>query len=320
MGPIVVIGSIIMDMVVRAPRMPGPGETILGSDFRTIPGGKGANQAVAAAKLVRNGSRVHMIGRVGDDDLGQRLLNGLKQHKVNTTHVIVTEGVSSDVAMIRVDRKGENSIVVAMGAGAKLSPKDIDAAEPLIKSASVVVMQLEIPYATVTHAIAMCQRFGVYSILDPAPATAKLPRAMMGVDVFTPNESEARILSGVSNDSGRVKRKGVIDPKQLGMDLLARGAKSVVLKLGAKGSILLQRDGAIRRFKPFKVKVLDTTAAGDAFTGALAAAHADNLSIEDAMRFANAAGALCCENFGAQPALPSRAAVEKLLQGKSVSL
>ncbi|HEY1629522.1 MAG TPA: ribokinase, partial [Tepidisphaeraceae bacterium] len=284
------------------------------------PGGKGANQAVAAAKLVRNGSRVHMIGRVGDDDLGQRLLNGLKQHKVNTTHVIVTEGVSSDVAMIRVDRKGENSIVVAMEAGAKLSPKDIDAAEPLIKSASVVVMQLEIPYATVTHAIAMCQRFGVYSILDPAPATAKLPRAMMGVDVFTPNESEARILSGTSNDSGRVKRKGVIDPKQLGMDLLARGAKSVVLKLGAKGSILLQRDGEIRRFKPFKVKVLDTTAAGDAFTGALAAAHADNLSIEDAMRFANAAGALCCENFGAQPALPSRAAVEKLLQGKSVSL
>jgi ribokinase len=312
-GPIVFIGAIIMDMVVRTPRMPGPGETILGSDFRTIPGGKGANQAVAAAKLSRNGSRVHMIGRVGDDDLGQRLLNGLVQHKVDATNVIVSEGVSSDVGMIRVDRKGENSIVVAVGASAKLSPKDIDAAESLIKSASVVVMELEIPYETVTHAIAMCQRFGVYSILDPAPATAKLPRAMMGVDVFAPNETEAQILLGTNNDSKKVKRKGVIDPKQLGMDLLARGAKSVVLKLGAKGSIILQRDGTIQRFKPFKVNVVDTTAAGDAFTAGLAVGHAEGMAIEDAMRFANAAGALCCENFGAQPALPDRRSVDKLV-------
>jgi ribokinase len=313
MSTIVVIGSIIMDMVVRTPRMPGPGETILGSDFLTIPGGKGANQAVAAAKLARDGTRVHMIGRVGDDDLGQRLLNGLTQHDVDAKHVIVTEGVSSDVGMIRVDRKGENSIVVAVGAGAKLSPADIDAAESLIKSAGVVLMQLEIPYETVTHAIAMCQRFGVYSILDPAPATAKLPRAMMGVDVFTPNQSEAVILLGMNDEFKRVKRKGVIDPKQLGMDLLARGAKSVVLKLGAKGSILLQRDGTIRRFKPLRVKVVDTTAAGDAFTAGLAVGHAEGMTIDNAMRFANAAGALCCESFGAQPALPGRESVEKLL-------
>src|ERR1700733_4471463 len=138
MKPVVVIGSIIMDMVVRSPRMPAPGETILGSDFRTIPGGKGANQAVAAAKLIRNGSRVHMIGRVGDDDLGQRLLNGLDQHHVDATNVIVTEGVGSGTALIVVDRKGENSIVVAPGANAKLSPRDVDAAEELIRSASVV--------------------------------------------------------------------------------------------------------------------------------------------------------------------------------------
>src|SRR5450432_3437794 len=312
-GPIVVIGSIIMDMVVRTPHIPGPGETILGSDFRTFPGGKGANQAVAAAKLSRGKIPVHMIGRVGDDDFGQRLLNGLTQHNVETRYVTITEGVGSGVAAVMVDRKGENSIIVAPGANSKLSPKDIDAAESLIESASVVIMQLEIPHETVLHAIAMCQRLGVYSILDPAPAKAKLPRAMMGVDVFAPNQSEAQILSGV-NIREQVKRKGIVDPKQLGMDLLARGAKSVVLKLGAKGSILLERDGTIRRFKPFKVKVVDTTAAGDAFLAALAVGRAEEMEMADAMKFANAAGALCCEKFGAQPSLPARDDVEKLVQ------
>src|SRR5687768_16559307 len=158
MKPIVVIGSINMDLVCRTPALPRGGETILGSEFTTVPGGKGANQAVAAAKLARDGVAVHMIGRVGSDDFGQRLLNGLRQHGVKTDKTILTEGVASGVAMILVDRKGENSIVVAPGANAKLAPADIDAAESLIASASAVVMQLEIPLDTVRHAIAMCQR------------------------------------------------------------------------------------------------------------------------------------------------------------------
>jgi ribokinase len=303
-----------MDLVCRTPHIPRPGETILGNDLVTIPGGKGANQAVAAAKLANPETKVHMIGRVGSDDFGQRLLNGLTHHGVDTTFVTLTEGVASGVAMILVDTKGENSIVVAPGANAKLTPKDIDAAEDLIKTASVVLIQLEIPFETVKHAIAMCQRLGVYSILDPAPAVEKLPRAMMGVDLFTPNQSEAEILLGMDQNDRRqrVKRKGVADPKQIGMDLLGRGAKSVVLKLGAKGSMLIDRDGTIHTFKPFKVKVMDTTAAGDAFSGALAVAQAEGMEMEHAVRFANAAGALCCESFGAQPSLPAREAVEKL--------
>ncbi len=313
--PIVILGSINMDLVCRTPYMPAGGETIIGSDFVTVPGGKGANQAVAAAKL---GGAVHMIGRVGDDDFGARLLNGLKLHGVKTDYVTVTEGVASGVAMILVDKKGENSIVVAAGANAKVSPADVDAAERLIKSACCVVMQLEIPFETVKHAIAMCQRLGVPTILDPAPAPAKLPRALYGVDVLTPNQSEAEILLE-QDQTHHVKKKRVADPKQIATDLLAHGPKSVVLKLGKNGAMALDRDGehdgVFCTAKSFKVKVVDTTAAGDAFTGALAVARAEGMSRNDMMRFACAAGSLACTGFGAQPALPSRAAVEKLMEG-----
>lgn len=300
-----------MDLVCRTPHMPVGGETVLGSDFVTIPGGKGANQAVAAAKL---GGTVHMIGAVGDDDFGARLLNGLRQHKVSTRHVKVVEGVASGVAMILVDKKGENSIVVAPGANAKVSPADVDAAEELIASACCVVMQLEIPFNTVQHAIAMCQRLGVATILDPAPAPDKLPRALYGVDVLTPNQSEAEILLG-HDPTHHVKKKRVVDPKQIAGELLARGPKSVILKLGARGAMVMDREGEIQKVRPFKVKVVDTTAAGDAFTAGFAVGRAEGLAIEDAVRFGNAAGALACTGFGAQPGLPNRAAVERLING-----
>jgi ribokinase len=309
--PIVILGSINMDLVCRTPYIPAGGETILGSDFVTIPGGKGANQAVAAAKL---GGDVHMIGRVGDDDFGSRLLNGLRQHDVNTRYVTVTEGTSSGVAMILVDKKGENSIVVAPGANGKVLPADVDAAEDLIKSACCVVMQLEIPFATVRHAIAVCQRLGVTTILDPAPALAKLPRAMYGVDVLTPNQTEAEILLGLDR-THRVKKKRVVDPKQIAGELLARGPGSVVLKLGAGGSMVMDRAGGIERARSFKVKVVDTTAAGDAFTAGLAVGWAEGRDVSSSLRLANAAGALTCTGFGAQPALPTRQQVERLING-----
>jgi ribokinase len=324
-GPVVVVGSINMDLVCRTREIPRPGETILGNDFVTIPGGKGANQAVAAAKLARNSNSgkagtsapaVYMVGRVGEDDFGERLLNGLVQHKVDTRFVTVTEGVSSGVAMIIVNRAGENSIVVAPGANARLTPRDVDAAEDVIATASAVVMQLEIPHETVRHTIAMCQRLKVCTILDPAPAEAKLPRVMMGVDVLTPNQLEAEMLLGLEQSVLTKTRRKVIDPKQIGMDLLARGPKSVVLKLGKKGAMLVGRDGDIELVRGFDVDVTDTTAAGDAFTAALAVAHQEQMDWPAALRFANAAGALACQNFGAQPSLPGRDAVEKLMKAK----
>jgi ribokinase len=311
---IVVIGSINMDLVARVPRIPVAGETLIGDSFATVPGGKGANQAVAAAKLVKGDTEVHMIGRVGDGDFGQRLLNGLEHYRVDTRRVTVTEGMASGVAMIFVDKRGENTIVVTPGANAKLSPKDIDAAEESIAGASAVVLQLEIPLNTVAHVIAMCQRLKVFTILDPAPMPAEgLPRALFGVDILTPNQIEAEALLGL--DSAReVLPKRSDDQKQIASDLLARGAKAVVLKRGGRGAVMVDRDGMIRTIKPHKVKVVDTTAAGDAFTAALAVGHAEGMTLPESAAFANAAGAACCENFGAQPALPTREAVEKLLE------
>ncbi len=309
-SPIVVIGSINMDLVCRTPRMPLPGQTITGSDFRTIPGGKGANQAVAAAKL---GADVHMVARVGDDDFGQRLLTGLSHHNVHTKHVTITEGVSSGTATILVDRKGENSIILAPGANHRLTPRDIDKAEDLIASASAVILQLEIPIETVRHAIAMCQRRKIYTVLDPAPAPPQqLPRSLFGVDVFTPNQSEAEGLLQQPN-THRTRRKKVMDARQIAADLLSRGPRAVVLKLGPRGALVITRDGEMTTVRAHRIKVVDTTAAGDAFTAALAVGHAEGMPLTDAVRFANAAGALACQSFGAQPSLPARAAVNKLL-------
>jgi len=224
----------------------------------------------------------------------------------------VTEGASSGVAMILVDRKGENSIIVAPGANARLTPKDIDVAADVIRGASAVVMQLEIPADTVRHALAVCRRHGVYTILDPAPVPPKgLPREMLAVDVLTPNQGEAEALLAARRSMGRMKRTTRVDAKQLGSDLLAMGPRSVVLKLGRRGAMLV--DGDVYTERGFKVDVTDTTAAGDAFTAALAVGHTEGVRGRAAVRFANAAGALCCEGFGAQPSLPGRDAVDALL-------
>ena len=299
---IVVIGSINMDLVSRTPVLPRPGQTILGSDFTMVPGGKGANQAVAAAKLARDAD-VHMIGRVGADDLGRRLLDGLREHRVDTRHVRVTRGVASGVAMIIVDRKGENSIVVAPGANAMVTPDDVDAAEGLIRSASAVMMQLEIPLVAVRHAIKMCRRHGVFTILDPAPAPPRMPRDLFQIDLLTPNLGEARSL---------LTRRD--DVKGIARGLIERGARAVAIKLGKRGSFMMTYDGVSRSAPGFKVKAIDTTAAGDAFTAALAVAHVEGKDGAEMLRFANATGAVCCQTFGAQPSLPSRRSVDALLR------
>ncbi|MGA2496865.1 MAG: ribokinase [Tepidisphaeraceae bacterium] len=299
---IVVIGSINMDLVCRTGRIPAPGETAPGEDLRTIPGGKGANQAVAAARLGGDAATVTMIGRVGDDAFGTTLLAGLKNNGVDVEHVAVTKNCASGCALITVAASGENSIVVSPGANGRVTPADVERAKGVIKGASAVVMQLEIPLETVEFAIRMCRKLRVRTILDPAPVPAKgLPKALYEVDILSPNQSEARALAG---------RKG--EDQALGRVLLRRGPELVVLKRGEQGALVFHgRD--ICGVRPFKVKAVDTTAAGDAFTAGLAVGLGEGMSIGDAVGFANAAGAICCTRFGAQPALPTRGEVERML-------
>jgi ribokinase len=312
--PIVVLGSVSMDLVCRCPRRPEPGETVTGQDLLTLPGGKGANQAVAAAKVAGPGDTVHFIGRVGGDDFGQRLLVGLREHGVNTDHVTITEGVATGCAVILVDEAGENSIVFSPGANAKVTREDVNAAADLIASASILVVQLEIPTATVAHALALARRQGVKVILDPAPVPDKgLSKGLYNVDILTPNQTEAEALLAKPGAMGRSKRTRHVDAKQLGEELLERGPGVVLLKLGAKGAMIV--DNEIQHVKGFKVRVTDTTAAGDAFNGALAVGLSEGMDLPRAVRFANAAGAKACERFGAQPALPTRMEVESMMQG-----
>jgi ribokinase len=301
---VVVIGSINMDLVGRTPRLPGAGETVLGpGDLLSIPGGKGANQAVAAARL---GASVHMVGRVGDDAFGRTMLGGLRAEGVNTRFVKRTPGVASGCASILVDARGENCIVVSPGANARVTPADVDAAESIIRRAAVVVLQLEIPLATVRRAITLARKHGVLTVLDPAPVPpGGLPEALYRVDVLTPNEHEAAQLVSTSP----------LPPHAVASKLVSRGPREIVLKLGAKGSLGLDSSGTTLRAKAFRVKAIDTTAAGDAFTGALAVAMAEGMPRDAALRFANAAGAMCCSRMGAQPALPTRAEVDRLVAG-----
>jgi ribokinase len=228
--------------------------------------------------------------------------------------VIVTEGSATGCAVILVDKAGENSIVFSPGANAKVTPEDVDAAADLIASASVLIMQLEIPIPTVVHALALARRHGVKVILDPAPVPEKgLPKSLYAVDILTPNQTEAEALLAKPGDMGRSKRTRRVDAKQLGEELLERGPAVVLLKLGAKGAMIV--DNEIQHVKGFKVSVVDTTAAGDAFNGALAIGLGEGMELTRAVRFANAAGAKTCEKFGAQPALPTRIDVESMMEG-----
>ncbi len=300
---ILVVGSINMDLVVRSPHMPAPGETVLGDGFVTNPGGKGANQAVAAARL---GGQCAMIGRVGDDEFGRTLAAALTAENIDCSNVLTTKNVPTGVAMIVVDSRGENSIVVASGANYRLSPDDLFCREEAFARAAIVVLQLELPLPTVRAACDLARRNGCRIVLDPAPATTQLNDTLCAVDILSPNVSEAEILTGTKAGEERVD-------KIVAMDLIARGAKAAVLKLGARGSLVVTNDGHFYRVPSYKVNVVDTTAAGDAFTAALAVALARDEDLHSAARFANAAGALACTKFGAQAAMPTADEVRMLM-------
>ncbi len=300
---IVVVGSINMDLVVRVPHAPRAGETVIGRDLATIPGGKGANQAVAAARL---GSSVAIVGRVGDDDFGDRMRTTLAGAHVDTRHVTVTEGAATGVALISVDVRGENAIAVSGGANRRLSPADVDAAAEIFSSARVCLLQLEIPLETVLHAIRVCRSAGVETILDAAPAPDDPPAELFAADILSPNLAEAEALA-------REPAAGHREAKALAAALAARGARQVVIKLGEHGA--LYYDGERFEHVPeLRIMPVDTTAAGDAFTAALAVARARGDSLSEAVRLANAAGAAACLKFGAQPSLPTMREVVRLIQ------
>lgn len=306
MRPLVtVVGSLNTDLVIRAPRLPSPGETVSGGEFATFPGGKGANQAVAAARL---GAAVAMVGSVGGDDFGRRLADGLRSDGIDVTHVRVDTEEASGTALITVDPEGQNTIVVAPGANWRLTPEDVAAAETLIARSSIVLLQLEVPMDAVLAAARLAHGHGVRVVLDPAPAPRPpLPRELFRlIDVVNPNEGEALALSGVT----------VTDEQAAGVaavHLLEDGARAVVIKLGARGAFL--HDGTRGRMVPgIRVDAVDTTAAGDAFAGALAVGLAEGKDLFAAVRFANTAGALSVTRRGAQPSMPSRAEVDAFAQ------
>lgn len=307
-GPnILVVGSINMDLVVRADRMPSPGQTVLGTDLTTSPGGKGANQAVAAARL---GGSSRMIGRIGEDTFGTQLLENLKSEGVDCTGVMPTP-TSSGVAIIIVDSLGENSIVVASGANYRLCPDDIYAQEELFVDANVVVVQLELPLPTVRTAMNLAHRYRCRVILDPAPVPRQMPDELFNVDIISPNVVEAHALTGTKCIEERVD-------KSVALDLIARGAKAAAIKLGPRGSMVVISDGHFYRIPPYKVRVVDTTAAGDAFTAAIAVATANGVKLHQAAKFANAAGALACTRIGAQSAMPTAAEVKILMEDQPI--
>lgn len=302
MPRIVVIGSLNMDLVATAPHIPLPGETVLGSSFNTALGGKGANQAVAAARL---GAQVKMIGRVGDDEYGKAQRSGLAEDGVDTTYVNVDPGVHTGIALIMVDTAGENSIVVVPGANARLASTDVDVATQAIVDADVMVMQLEVPIGVVEHAAVMAHDHGVHVMLNPAPAQELGSELMANLDTLVLNESETKILTDIAVEDLEKARSAALILHQ-------RGVETVVITLGGEGAFFSKHDHA-QLIPAFQVNTVDTTAAGDAFMGALAVAIAKGIALPRAVRFAAAAGALATTKLGAQPSLPTLEAVEELL-------
>jgi ribokinase len=299
MADILVIGSINIDLVVRTPRFPKPGETIRGEDLATLPGGKGANQAVAAA---RQGASVAMFGRVGKDGYGDLLLDQLKRDHVDTRHVM-RDPASTGAAMIIVDGQGQNSIILSPGANGKVSPADVEPAS--FSDVKLALFQLEIPLETVVHAARVAKENHVRVVLNPAPALALPDELIALADILLPNETELSLLTGQDV-------KDVRSAEKAARVLIGKGAQIVIVTLGAKGALLVTKDAA-QHVPTFKVQAVDTTAAGDAFIGGYASALLRGLEPEAAVRYANACGALATTKFGAQPSLPTRQAVEELL-------
>lgn len=301
--PVVVFGSINLDLVAQVPRLPRPGETLMGSAFSTVPGGKGANQAVAVAKL---GGASHMIGRVGDDGFGQVLLASLNTAGVNTDGVILDRTASSGVALIAVDDQSENQIIVIPGANGNVNQSDLDRLTLALTDSSILLLQLEIPLEIAQAAAGIAKAIGATVILDPAPAPADFPEALYReVDVLTPNTTEAEQLVGFAI-------RDLADAERAASMLQRKGTKTVILKLGAQGAYCAtEQDGY--SVPAFAVNAIDTVAAGDAFNAGLAVALAEGQTLQSALRWGAASGALSTTRAGAQSSLVDRVTLDTFL-------
>lgn len=299
---IVVLGSINMDLVAIAPSLPAPGETVMGSEFATLPGGKGANQAVAAARL---GADVRMIGRVGDDVFGPTLLESLHATGVDASDIVTTPGTSSGIAVILLDEGRENYIVGIYGANMACNEVQVEAASRALDGADALLLQMEIPLEISLQTARIAQEKGVRVIYDPAPPSMIPPQAYTAFDIIAPNQSEAEVLTGITVTD-------IASAQEAAKVLRSRGAPTAIVKLGEDGVVYAFSD-CTGHVPAFQVEAVDTVAAGDGFAGALAVALAEGCSFEDALRFANAAGGLVVTKRGAQDAMPDRAEVERLL-------
>jgi ribokinase len=303
---LLVFGSINMDLVARTPRLPRPAETITGHEFFTAPGGKGANQAVAAARL---GAPTKMIGRVGSDGFGGELQQNLESSGVDTSVVFVDVEVSSGVAVIAVDDEAQNNIIIIPGANGRVGQADIERLEENLGEARLLLLQLEVPLETSIAAAQLAHQRGVTVVLDPAPARDLPDDLYKVVDIITPNEVEAGQLVGFS-----VKTR--VDANRAADVLLSKGVKTVIVKMGSLGVVYATQEA--KAFLPaFKVEAVDTVAAGDAFNGGLAAALIENRALPEAIRWGAAAGALSATKVGAQPSMPTKSEFEAFLDGQN---
>ncbi len=297
---IVVVGSVNTDLIVRAPRLPLGGETLTGSDFHTISGGKGANQAVAAA---RQGGAVSLVACIGDDDFGAQQRKSLGGEGIDLSRLSVVAGPKTGVAVITVDEESQNSIVVSPEANGCLDTGHVEQAGDMIAAADLLICQLETPLDTVCQAIALAHARGTAVILNPAPVVPLPDELLRLVDYLIPNETEASLLAGLDVVDLETARHAV-------EILLARGVKNVLLTLGEQG-VMYSDAGTIRHEPARRVQAVDTTAAGDTFIGSFAVALGEGRSLRDAVRFAQNAAALAVTIFGAQTSIPRRAEVEQ---------
>ena len=304
-GHITVVGSINMDLVIRVPRMPQPGETLTGGDFHVIPGGKGANQAVATARL---GGKVAMIGSVGGDDFGRRQQEGLQQDGIDLSFLTVDESCATGIAMITIDESGQNSIIISPEANGRVSAAQVEKAKAGITQADMLLCQLETPIESVTRAIEIAHEHGVAVVLNPAPAAALESSLLEKVTYFIVNETEAEFYTGVEVED-------LDSAKNAALKLQQSGIQSVLVTLGEKG-VVVAHGGEFFHENALSVQTVDTTAAGDTFVGAFSVALTERRSIEEAVIFATHAAALTVTRLGAQSSIPTRDEVDNFLKAQ----